>query len=220
VISGNVKFGHVLVAADANHDVVQGNFTGTDSTGTNPLPNSGVGLLIAGGASDNQIGGTVVVAGNLISGNLGSGIDIVGGGATNPPTRHNIVQGNFIGTDRSGRTAVPNQDGVFVEEAPGNVIGGATAASRDVISGNDVAVYIFGGGASGNQVLGNSIGPDAGAKVGSGNRQYGVQLYNAPSNTVAQSGPQANRFYRNLIANVREFTGAVSGEQSSGGTST
>jgi hypothetical protein len=113
---------------------------------------------------------------------------------------------------------VPNQDGVFVEKAPGNVIGGTTVASRDVISGNDVAVYIFGGGATGNQVLGNYIGPDAGGKAGPGNRQYGVLLYNAPSNAVAQSGPQANRFYRNLIANVREFTGAVRTNQSSGGT--
>jgi hypothetical protein len=78
VISGNVKFGLVLVAAGANHDIVQDTFIGTDSTGTSPLPNNGVGLVIAGGASDNQIGGTAAGAGNLISGNVGSGIDIVG----------------------------------------------------------------------------------------------------------------------------------------------
>ena len=62
----------------------------------------------------------------------GSGIVLFGSNATS-----NLVQGNYIGTDLSGTKAVPNvSDGVEIIDASNNTIGGTTAATRNVISGN------------------------------------------------------------------------------------
>ena len=48
-----------------------------------------------------------------------------------------MVQGNFIGTDVSGTTALGNRDGVYIQSSNGNTIGGTTAGARNVISGNN-----------------------------------------------------------------------------------
>src|SRR5215210_845893 len=49
----------------------------------------------------------------------------------------NRVTGNYVGTDKSGISPLGNSDGVFIEEAPNNTVGGTTAGTRNVISGND-----------------------------------------------------------------------------------
>ena len=61
MISGNAQRGIVL-AGDSSDNVVQGNFIGTDATGTLPLGNGSTagpdhaGIRVAG--ADNTIGGT------------------------------------------------------------------------------------------------------------------------------------------------------------------
>ena len=47
--------------------------------------------------------------GNLISGNISSGILMI-----DPGTKANRVQGNFIGIDQAGGTALKNQTGVLI----------------------------------------------------------------------------------------------------------
>ena len=123
VISGNGIDGVSLNNAGATGNLVQGNFIGTDTTGTIALGNVRHGVSITHdnnstnpSGSDNTIGGTVAGAGNLISGNGGFGIVIFGpnGGASG-----NLVQGNFIGTDVSGTQAVGNVgDGIVLSSAP------------------------------------------------------------------------------------------------------
>ena len=56
IISGNTGAGIGLVAG-ATGELVEGNFIGTDITGSNPLGN-GTGILIDGGSANNTIGGT------------------------------------------------------------------------------------------------------------------------------------------------------------------
>ena len=50
----------------------------------------------------------------------------------------NVIEGNFIGTDVTGTTVLPNTGvaGVFVSNVPNNTIGGTTAETRNVLSGN------------------------------------------------------------------------------------
>ena len=49
----------------------------------------------------------------------------------------NLVEGNLVGTDASGTTAVPNGHfGVVVRDAPDNTVGGLTPNAGNVLSGN------------------------------------------------------------------------------------
>lgn len=204
VISGNVGDGVTLSGGGAAANLVQGNYIGTDATGAAALPNTrfspggggGFGIILHH-AAGNTIGGTTPGARNVISGNEQAGIQLgdplqFGGGAD---VSANLVQGNYVGTDASGTAALGNGTvGVFVF-GPGNTIGGTTAGSRNVISGNDTGVGIALGQASGNLVEGNYIGTDAGGAAAIPN-QRGATINDAPGNTIGGTAPGA----RNVIS--------------------
>ena len=86
--------------------VVEGNFIGTNASGAAPLPNVGNGVEIDNGDNNNTIGGTTPGSGNLISGNIGEGVDLVGTQGLFPApstqTSNNVVEGNYIGTNLAG----------------------------------------------------------------------------------------------------------------------
>ena len=86
---------------------IQGNFIGTDVSGTVAQGNGNSGVDI--GTSDNIIGGTTAHGHNVISGNMGAGIFITTSNETG-----NLVQGNYIGTDLTGTVAVGNREGMWV----------------------------------------------------------------------------------------------------------
>src|SRR5207302_3288029 len=114
---------------------------------------------VFGGAGSNTIGGTTANVRNIISGNNFQGIAISGNG-----TKSNTVAGNYIGTNKTGTAALPNTGaGVSLfGKAKSNIIGGATAASRNVISGNlNQGITISDSGTSSNQILSNYIGLNA-----------------------------------------------------------
>src|SRR5262249_11378071 len=92
LISANKNRGITLSLAAAGNKV-QGNFIGTNVTGTKELGNSSSGILIDAGPG-NLIGGTAPGEGNLISGNHSSGVDL--------NSDANVVQGNRIGTNVNG----------------------------------------------------------------------------------------------------------------------
>src|SRR5207237_1346359 len=132
----------------AAQNVVQGNFIGTDITGTQNLGNGLRGITLLDSAG-NSIGGTAAGAGNLISGNgAGAQAGIPPGGAN---TQFNLVQGNFIGTDASGTAplggAIRSSNGSGIEIADGaanNTIGGPVAVAGNTIAYNaGVGVLIF-----------------------------------------------------------------------------
>ena len=165
-------------------NIIEGNFIGTDVSGTSDLGNTNDGVRIE--TSNNTIGGTVASARNVISGNNNDGVEINGSAASG-----NLVQGNFIGTDASGTTDLGNDvDGVRITGAPGNTIGGTASGARNVISGNDDdGVEINGNAASGNLVQGNFIGTNAAGTGALGNNAHGVHVSSsAPNNTIGGAG--------------------------------
>ena len=105
----------------SNGNIVQGNFIGTDLTGTLDLGNS-IGVYISGGSSNNIIGGITAEARNIISGNDSVGAIISGTG--------NVVLGNYIGTDVTGTVAVGNRIGVSLGGGDNTVGGITTGAER------------------------------------------------------------------------------------------
>ena len=132
VISSNTLDG-IFIGDGVQGTTVEGDFIGVDVTGLVALGNEQNGVNIYGG-SLNVIGGTTAGAHNIISGNESNGVEIQTDDATG-----NIVEGNYIGTNVGGTTAVANLDaGVEIVDAPGNIIGGSVAGQRNVISGNQL----------------------------------------------------------------------------------
>jgi hypothetical protein len=159
LISGNSTGeeggGVYIEGSDTMSNTVSGNYIGTDVSGTLPLGNiAGRGVGISG-AQWNIIGGDTPGERNLISGNNPGCVTdsalIIGYDAMN-----NTVKGNYIGTDASGTSALPNCAAVDIRsEASYNVI------SDNLISGNEdgIAVTIR-SDAMHNTISGNKIGTD------------------------------------------------------------
>ena len=183
---------------------VSANSIGTDAKGTYKLGNSAEGVRIED-SSNNVIGG-LGSAGNLISGN-NVGIAIVGlfgvGGAA---ATNNLVLGNEIGTDAKITYALGNAaQGVLIDNAADNTIGGSVSGARNVISGNDGGVTIRDSAATGNLVQGNFIGSDLTRPVRLGNEVNGVLITaGALGNQIGSPAPFAgNTIAYNLGDGVR-----------------
>ncbi len=154
VVSGNL-FSGILLTTNTTANTILGNFIGTDPTGLRRLGNTQNGIRIE--SPGNTIGGLTPAARNIISGNTNNGIYFSGTTASN-----NLIQGNFIGTDINGTAAVGNTyAGVGIVSARQNTIGGITAATRNLISGNNLqGIYIISNSAANNTIQGNYIGTD------------------------------------------------------------
>jgi CSLREA domain-containing protein len=172
VISGNVG-GGVRLIEGATGNRIEGNYVGTDRTGSGSVGNGGAGVAIGVGSHENVVGGSAVNAGNVISAN-GVGLDINLANRTR-------VQGNLIGTDASGSAALGNAGpGVSVVTADDTLIGGREAGARNVISANGTSALVGGGIVIGNgpnnrtRVEGNLIGTDITGAQPLGNAGIGV----------------------------------------------
>src|SRR5205085_7546890 len=109
-------------------NVIQGNYIGTDPSGTKVVRNLGYGVALVWGTHDNTIGGTLPGAGNVISGFNG----ILLGGlppSYGLPDTNNLVQGNLIGTDKTGTVALSNSEGIEIDFANNNTIAGKAAGA-------------------------------------------------------------------------------------------
>jgi titin len=179
IISGNQGSGVYLNGSATTRDLVLGNYIGTDTNGSLAIPNAGDGVTI-NGATGNTIGGTDAGAGNLLSGNTQGGVGLKGPGADS-----NVVQGNYIGTDASGRLTLGNGlSGITILSGNSNLIGGTTTAARTIISANKLAGVYITTGSGGNLVQGNFIGVDATGSNALGNATNGISITSASSNTV------------------------------------
>lgn len=174
VISGNNGAGVevMLFCCSANNSIsgnaIQGNYIGVTADGKDALGNNREGVVVSTAASDASVsntlvGGTTPGAGNVISGNAFDGI-LIGSFTTTSTT----VQGNRIGTDATGMFAIPNDgDGVHIDLARNNIIGGSAPGAGNLISGNGRNGSGTGRGdgisvgSTGNIIQGNLIGTDA-----------------------------------------------------------
>jgi hypothetical protein len=117
VISGNAGFGIDIGSLSGTPatggNVVEGNLIGTDASGTvaignfSTTHNNGQAAIFIDDSSGNTIGGTTAQARNVISGNGAAiGVYVLG--------PDNLLQGNYVGVDVTGNTALPNESGVVV----------------------------------------------------------------------------------------------------------
>ncbi|MEM0961907.1 MAG: T9SS type A sorting domain-containing protein [Bacteroidota bacterium] len=172
LVSGNGIGIEIDGFSGASGTLIQGNYIGTDATGSLALSNTEDGILIDG-SSRTTIGGDAESEGNLISGNGDDGIDVSGEDATST-----TIQFNHIGTTVDGTAALGNSgDGVDLNDGASN-----NDLYDNVISGNGGNGVVISGTDTQNNVLGrNTIGTNAdGANLGNGDD--GVRAVN--------SGPQ------------------------------
>ncbi len=156
----NVVFGNValFLGSGSHHATIQGNFLGTDATGTIPL-GPAAGIFTNNSPHDNVIGGSAPGAGNVISGNS-VGIVFTDGPAAN------TVFGNFIGTDPTGLVPVPNTGAGIQIQTPssGSAIGGTNPGEGNTIAFNGGAgvlvISTSGWPIRGNSIHDNAIGID------------------------------------------------------------
>jgi len=217
VISGNGPSGETAIFSSGVRiyggatmsNTVSGNYIGVDASGTISMPNDIYGVYILEGASYNLIGGDTQGERNIISGNRWDGV-YIGGSSTN----HNRVSGNFIGLDKNGSGEIGNGfQGVGITGSPQyNTIGGTKEGERNVISGNaDNGILIISDAAN-NTVIGNFIGTDVSGTLKRGNGQNGVDIYNAPNNTIGGSSQgERNVISGNDYSGVRLFADSTSG---------
>ncbi len=184
LISGNDSCGVCIHDNGAYLCRIEGNYIGTDVTGTVPLGNTRSGVYIRN-ARGNQIGETTASARNVISSNVGYGIHIDGSASTG-----NVIEGNYIGTDVTGTVALSSGSaGVFVTSAAGNTIGGASPGARNIISGGFWGIYVD--HADSTLVQGNYIGTDVNGTADLGNLNHGVAVYAGTGNTIGGASPGA-----------------------------
>src|SRR5262249_6153959 len=164
IISGNLNNGlEIFMGASGN--TVQGNFIGTDATGTQALGNGISGIQIAQDSNNNTVGGMAPGAGNVISGNRFDGVDVYLSTGT-------VIQGNYIGTNSTGTAALGNRAGVNVL-ATNTTVGGTAAGAGNLISGNrEDGIYLS--SVNNISILGNMIGTDVSGTQAVGNGGTGI----------------------------------------------
>lgn len=166
IISGNgfgptPPFGGLILDACIG-TTVQGNYIGTDVSGSYSVSNYQDGIMLVTGAASNLIGGSVLGAGNLISGNLYGMNCYRGQGAAG-----NVIQGNLIGTDHTGTNTLDNGNfGIRSDSSYPLLIGGTEPGEGNVISGNQWgAVFMNSPGNVPSVIAGNFIGTDRSGRI-------------------------------------------------------
>jgi uncharacterized repeat protein (TIGR01451 family) len=109
LISGNSSDGILLASTNTSGVVVEGNIIGLAKDKATPLANAGNGVRIDG-ASNNQIGGTLLGAANTIASNGGAGVWVQSGNGNT--IRRNVIQNNGgLGIDLGAQGVTPNDSG-------------------------------------------------------------------------------------------------------------
>jgi parallel beta-helix repeat protein len=175
----NFKDDAIGIQSRFNH--IENNFIGMDSTGTNVFGNAGAGIYAYVGGDSNEI------IGNAISGNT-DGISL--------HSSNNKLNGNSIGTDRTGKLALGNSgDGVYLDSS-GNTIGGTNTGEGNVIAFNfgagictdfQNATMILGNSIYSNSVLGIDLNCD-GVTLNDFPDTNGLQNFPLITNVISGSG--------------------------------
>ena len=166
---------------------ITGNYIGTD--GAAALGNKFAGISVAN-RTGVQIGGTTAADRNVVAANTdgiappccsnGFGINVISG------ADGTVIQGNYIGTDATGTADLGNKTYGIALGTANNLVGGAIAGARNVISGNDWGGIIVTGASTGhdNQILGNYVGLNATGTAALSNTNHGVLLNGAGANNA------------------------------------
>lgn len=162
--------------------VIEGNFIGTDATGTMALGGgSGISMFVQSGGLTFTAGGTTPAARNVISGTENIGIDA---GANLNSSILATIQGNLIGTDKTGTVALGNNVGIVANGQGSDslvlTIGGSAAGAGNVISANTNDAVNLAAFTANSVVQGNLIGTAVDGTSALGNGASGIHAVSGP----------------------------------------
>lgn len=184
VVSANGSIGIWLKGVSARSNAVTGVFVGTGVGGTNMIGNVSDGVRLTDSGA-NRIGGATAGERNLLSGNgyvagVGAGLLLEGVSATN-----NLIKGNFLGTAWPGTAPLANRsEGIYMDRARANTIGGDEAGAGNLISGNTTRGLRM-TNAWANVIQGNYFGTTTNGATSLPNGQFNIELEeNSISNTI------------------------------------
>jgi hypothetical protein len=201
------------VRLDSGNNTIVGNYLGVKLDGVTADGNAGDGLSIRSTSSGNVVGAATTVisasviskASNLVSGNFGAGISLLG-------SQNNTIVANYIGTDVSGTRRLGNVgDGLVLQgsTARHNTIGGNTPFSNptnavplsNLISANGGDGVRLTGGANNNTLSANLIGTDVTGNAALGNLGDGVAILDGSNDNqlVGTTQDQSPFIYANII---------------------
>jgi VCBS repeat-containing protein len=191
------QFNAIHIQADSDGHFIRSNWLGALDPVTGEFlsdeENGNSGINIEG--SHVTVGGTSIAHQNLISGNLFSGIQIDGSSASD-----NMIIGNLIGTNLATTSVVANTfEGIrLLNGTHDNAIGGTTAGTGNVISGNTLGGIGIYNDSWNNKIVGNYIGTDESQTASLGSAGYGIMLFDtAFGNTIGEVTANAG----NVITN-------------------
>ena len=171
----------IQIEPGSTGDLIQGNFVGTDVTGTYQQSNS-QGILV-NDTSGITIGGTTPAARNVVSGNTGQDVFLAYGASGN------LIEGNFVGLTASGTSTLYNAgNGVIAYYSNGNTVGGTVAGSGNVIGGIAGDGIQF-GGSNDCVAEGNLVGTDPTGSIALGNGQGVAIRYGSSGDTIGGTTP-------------------------------
>jgi CSLREA domain-containing protein len=199
VISGNAGDGIQIGISRVQNTSIQGNIVGLASDGATDRGNDGDGID-AEAVGTTTVGGTTAAARNVVSGNSAVGMHLKG-------TATYVVQGNIIGMDATGTTAVPNGGGGAIVSGilstiggtTGVTVGGSCTGACNLISGNTGNGLSTG---SNQTIRGNYIGTDVTGLLDRGNTGNGIS--SGTDNTVTTIGGTAPEA-RNVVSGNNSF---------------
>src|SRR5262249_9266666 len=129
--------------------------------------------------------GNSTVQGLVINRFSQEGIVILGNGG-------NVIRGNFLGTDQTGKLERGNSLAGVSLFSSNNTVGGTAPADRNLISGNNFGgIVVADQGTTANVIQGNFIGTDDTGTQALGNTGPGVRIVNGTGNTVGGTAPGA-----------------------------
>jgi len=164
----------------SDNGIIQGNFIGTNATGTESLGTNGSGIYTTD-CEDMLIGGDLPEDGNLVSGKSGKGMEL-----DEPKNFH--IKNNKIGTDITGTYAIPNEgNGIWAVSHHAVFIGGSPAEGN-LISGNlDTGIRIISINNDQAAISGNKVGTDITGTLPLRNEGNGMQISGANVMTIEEN---------------------------------
>lgn len=144
-------------------------------------------IELTGANCPSQSNGITLTAGNstlkglVLNAWKASGMAMVNNG-------FNTILNSYFGTDLTGLVAKPNSFFGIYSGTGGNLVGGPTAAARNVISGNNSIGLFFNGG-GGNTAQGNYIGLGADGVTQVANGATGLDCQDGSGNLIGGINP-------------------------------